>query len=673
MAFPRAFIAIERTMSATMRVEWDRTARAFLKKLHPLLADEKWHEAHDAVNKLTMHGVVSKVKPKIEELAVASVLFGAHHVAGSVKATTFFKTKAIPQSLHNGVSQLVIGVEQNGAEFLRKQLHAVITVLQRKDEKAHVQKDEVSDAQLAEDGGLQEPEQAGADRKKVGKKCKVRKEEKTLYVNRPLVNADELRAWARTQGFAIAQAGGDMHATIAYSKEPVEWDNLSPKTDTVKCHSDARALAQFGDATVLRLESPDLEARWKEFIDAGASWSHDGFAPHITITWEGAPRPIAEIEPYRGPLIFGPEEFKTIDDNWSDGHEEEVLKADSALVEKLNDAVLRGGQVAIDVGANLTTSRLVSFGFLAEATSAGLETYQVNEILDGKTCPVCRYMHGKTFRVDNEYSRTLQALSTGDPNELNSITPWPDQSRSGIADLYDMTPEEMQGEGYGSPPYHPGCRGMLMIVGSVDETIPLGGGDNGGAELLPDVVGMFGGEVEAVVWDADRIAVLQDAVDAMTDPDLKDSAQTSMGAEDYETALSIAQDEAASEDKAVTQEAPKDWTGEAIEALKWGRFEVTDPDVFKLIDDAFTAEDFEQAEKLLTAWRKDDEATPREAGKATKEDPQNDPSPNAGKKKRKKQTASGREQDYTDIKPDSSQAGFDVAVENMNGAPIDHT
>jgi hypothetical protein len=141
MALPKAFIAIEKTMSATMRVEWDRTAREFLKTLHPLIVDEKWHEAHDAVNKLSMRGVVSKVKAKIEELAVTAVLFGAHHVTGSVEETMLFKTKAIPQSLHHGVSQLVVAVEQNGGDYLRKQLHAVITGLQRKDEKAHVQKE----------------------------------------------------------------------------------------------------------------------------------------------------------------------------------------------------------------------------------------------------------------------------------------------------------------------------------------------------------------------------------------------------------------------------------------------------------------------------------------------------------------------------------------------------
>ena len=473
MPAPKAFLAIERTMSAAMQAEWEKLARVFLEKLHPLIADGDWQQAHALVNKLTLNGVVTDARAKIEEMAVSALLFGAHHVTGSVKETSFVKaTAAIPQELHNAIDQLVVTVEQNGRAYLCNQLHAKITALQQKDVTSHFQKDDVSDAQLAETGGLQEPEQAPKKRKR----RTIRKGAKTLYCSRPLSNSDDLRAWAKTQGFTIAQAGEDMHATIAYSKEPFDWDRMPPQTDTVKCHSDPRALAQFGDATVLRFESPEMKDRWQEFLDAGASWSHDGFSPHITITWEGVPRPLDELEPYRGPLIFGPEQFKPIDENWSDGHEEELLKADLSLAEQLNEAVKRGGTVAIDLGASLTTSRLVSLGFLAEATGAGVDEYQVNEVLDGKTCPVCRYMHGKKFRVPNEFSRIVQALSTGDPNELQSLAPWPGQSKGDMQGLYDMSPDEMQSGGLGSPPYHPCCRGILMMVGSVEEDIPLGGG-----------------------------------------------------------------------------------------------------------------------------------------------------------------------------------------------------
>jgi len=151
------------------------------------------------------------------------------------------------------------------------------------------------------------------------------------------------------------------------------------------------------------------------------------------------------------------------------------VRKDDDMAERLNQAVTGTGRMAIDIAANLTTSRLVTLGFLAEAINKKIETYQINEVLDEKTCPVCQYMHGKTFYVQKEYGRVMQALGTQDPQQLKSLAPWPNQSKAGLAKLNAMSLEEMQAEGYGSPPYHPGCRGVLALVGTVTEEIPLGG------------------------------------------------------------------------------------------------------------------------------------------------------------------------------------------------------
>ncbi|MEJ6846736.1 ADP-ribosyltransferase [Sinorhizobium fredii] len=150
-----------------------------------------------------------------------------------------------------------------------------------------------------------------------------------------------------------------------------------------------------------------------------------------------------------------------------------VTKADN-LADRLNAAVLGTGRAVVDIGANLTTSRLVTLGFLSEAMVHEIDTYQVNEVLDDRICPVCRYMHGKTFDVVHEHGRVLAALGTMDPKELKSSAPWPGQSRDGLKKLYDMSAQELQSAGYGSPPYHPLCRGVLVLAGTVNEVIPLG-------------------------------------------------------------------------------------------------------------------------------------------------------------------------------------------------------
>ena len=86
MVEPRAFIAIEQTMAAAMRAQWDKRAATLAATLQPLVDAGKWGDAQAAVNKLTLAGVVEDVRPRIEELAVTAVLFGAHHAAGSLKA-----------------------------------------------------------------------------------------------------------------------------------------------------------------------------------------------------------------------------------------------------------------------------------------------------------------------------------------------------------------------------------------------------------------------------------------------------------------------------------------------------------------------------------------------------------------------------------------------------------
>lgn len=166
----------------------------------------------------------------------------------------------------------------------------------------------------------------------------------------------------------------------------------------------------------------------------------------------------------------------------------ELRKADQALVDMLNAAVMGTGKMQVDLSANLTTSRLVSLGFLAEAAEKSVTTYQVNEVLDSRTCPVCQYMHGKTFSVEQEYNRVLTALGTSDPKELKAIAPWPSSSKAGLRDLNGMSLSDMQAAGYGSPPYHPLCRGVLVMTGTITEQIPLGGLGEIGKKIVQQLV-----------------------------------------------------------------------------------------------------------------------------------------------------------------------------------------
>lgn len=144
-------------------------------------------------------------------------------------------------------------------------------------------------------------------------------EKLTLYVHRPLVNADALIAWARAAGFKTTLAADDMHATIAYSKAPVDWDALDPEEDPITVAPGARQVTPLGDegAIVLKFTSPDLQARWKEFGDAGATWDYPTFQPHVTISYDAGDVDLAKVTPFDLPLEFGPETFGEVQSDWT--------------------------------------------------------------------------------------------------------------------------------------------------------------------------------------------------------------------------------------------------------------------------------------------------------------------------------------------------------------------
>ena len=158
------------------------------------------------------------------------------------------------------------------------------------------------------------------------------------------------------------------------------------------------------------------------------------------------------------------------------------------LASKLNTAVVSGG-AAIDTAANLSTSRLASLGAMSQAQANGQGRFQISEVLDRRTCAVCRRMNGKVFNVAQALAQTEEALLTSNPMELASSNPFPSTSRQGISDLTSMTDEELAGKGWNTPPFHPGCRGILVPVGTVDPSSMI--------SFVPLATGLTGAEAAA--------------------------------------------------------------------------------------------------------------------------------------------------------------------------------
>lgn len=195
------------------------------------------------------------------------------------------------------------------------------------------------------------------------------------------------------------------------------------------------------------------------------------------------------------------------------------------FAQRINEVANGTATAIVDIAANVSTSRLASYGFLAQAQEDGLTRYQISAVLDERTCPVCAYMHGKVMDVSAAFDQTQEALSTSDPEELRRIAPWPKQDAASLRDLYDMTADELQDEGYGTPPFHPRCRCILVPVGEVKDPM-----SDATAQRQRD---LFGALVEdkPVSSEYDRLAEL---IAGVADDATRDVLFTALDAEEFD-------------------------------------------------------------------------------------------------------------------------------------------
>lgn len=140
------------------------------------------------------------------------------------------------------------------------------------------------------------------------------------------------------------------------------------------------------------------------------------------------------------------------------------------VVNALNKAVLGNGRMMASIAANLTTSRLVSYGFLAQAKVKGISTYQLQAVLDRRTSQVCRRLHGRTFKVDLAFQHLEQVLQITNPEELKTMAPFVKGNKDTLHELEKLTDAQLAARGVMVPPFHPGCRTLLVKRGTVSTT-----------------------------------------------------------------------------------------------------------------------------------------------------------------------------------------------------------
>ncbi|MFT4056171.1 MAG: DUF1073 domain-containing protein [Novosphingobium sp.] len=141
-----------------------------------------------------------------------------------------------------------------------------------------------------------------------------------LYVQRKLLNAAPLIAWAKANGFKSTLPAGDMHVTVLYSKTPVDpmkmgegWSGDENGHVRVK-PGGPRAIERLGpSAVVLLFASDDIQYRHMRMVEAGGSHDFESYQPHVTISFD-VPEDfdLEALKPYTGALEFGPELFEPL-------------------------------------------------------------------------------------------------------------------------------------------------------------------------------------------------------------------------------------------------------------------------------------------------------------------------------------------------------------------------
>ncbi len=146
---------------------------------------------------------------------------------------------------------------------------------------------------------------------------------RTLYAFRPVLNAKQILAWARSQGFKDLVPERELHVTLAYSRIAFDWMkaggpwNPSGEDDTGRLMvppGGVRIVEGLGnDGTiVLMFTHNELGWRHQQICAAGAEWPHDGYQPHITLSYGDKALNLDLVEPYTGAIALGPEVWREI-------------------------------------------------------------------------------------------------------------------------------------------------------------------------------------------------------------------------------------------------------------------------------------------------------------------------------------------------------------------------
>lgn len=147
----------------------------------------------------------------------------------------------------------------------------------------------------------------------------LKAEPQPLYIQRKLVNPLPFIEWAKAQGFPKVLSPEELHVTVVYSNTAVDWDALDVDETPISVAGGPRSVIPLGGdgAVVLKFDSQELQDRHKRWAEAGASWDHEEYQCHVTISYNAADVELLSVKPYTEVLEFGPEIYEPINKDYA--------------------------------------------------------------------------------------------------------------------------------------------------------------------------------------------------------------------------------------------------------------------------------------------------------------------------------------------------------------------
>ena len=122
----------------------------------------------------------------------------------------------------------------------------------------------------------------------------------------------------------------------------------------------------------------------------------------------------------------------------------------------------------VDVSANIVGTRVSAYGMYYEARARGITRYRLDAIVDDRTTDICRELNGRTFSIEEAFTKTATLLSETDPTKQKAMAPFPE-----LDNIRGMTDGQIQAAGHDTPPFHFLCRTVVTMIDTQVEYDPV--------------------------------------------------------------------------------------------------------------------------------------------------------------------------------------------------------